>query len=79
MDEKMLQKLSEQLDMIMEMLERTQPRKERKRPVKMGRPSKKYIVVRFRKQYPDDAKMDCVRETGVSIKTVSKYWNEAGR
>ena len=77
MEEKLLQKLSEQLDTIMEMLERRQPKKNRTRSGKMGRPSKKHVVVRFRKRYPEAPKIECIKATGLAIKTVSKYWDEA--
>ena len=79
MEEKLLQKLSDQLDLIMEMLERNQPKKKRIRTGKMGRPTKKHIVVRFRKNHPDEGKMECIKRTGLAIKTVSKYWEEAGQ
>ena len=79
MEDKILQRLSEQLDTIMEMLERNQPKKNRIRSGKMGRPTKKHIVVRFRKKHPDEAKIECVKATGLAIKTVSKYWEEAGQ
>ena len=42
---------------------------------KPGRPSKKHIVIQYRKKYPDARKMECVRATKLSIKTVSKYWD----
>ena len=79
MEEKLLQKLSEQLDTIMEILERSQPKKNRIRSGKMGRPSKKHIVVRFRKNHPEADKITCIKATGLAIKTVSKYWEEAGQ
>ena len=76
MEEKLLLKLSAQLDDIMMMLERNQKKDKRKYPVKIGRPSKEHIVVSHKRKYPSDSKMDCVRSTGLSIKTVSKYWNQ---
>ena len=41
---------------------------------KIGRPDKKHIVLRYRTSYPQAKKMECVRATGLSVKTVSKYW-----
>ena len=76
MEEKMLLKLSEQLDAIMAMLEKEYPRSKKKTKGKMGRPTKGHIVLRFRKHSPEDSKLECVRQTGLSIKTVSKYWNQ---
>jgi len=46
---------------------------------KVGRPTKEHIVRKYRQKYPDSWKMQCVRTTGLSIKTVSKYWDKVGR
>lgn len=40
-----------------------------------GQPPKRDIVVTWRKNNPDGRKADCIRETGLDRKTVSKYWN----
>lgn len=42
---------------------------------KNGAPLKKDEVLRFRAANPDAKKADCVRETGLDKKTVSKYWD----
>lgn len=40
-----------------------------------GRPTKKDIVVEWRKANPGKRKVDCIRETGLANKTVYKWWN----
>jgi hypothetical protein len=44
---------------------------------KQGRPTKEHIVRRYRMSNPEGKKMQCARVTGLSIKTVSKYWDIA--
>ena len=44
---------------------------------KKGQPTKKEIVLLWRNTYPEGRKIDCERETGLSRKTVLKWWNEA--
>ena len=46
-----------------------------KKREQMGRPTKEHIVKRYRKTYPEGRKMQCSRTTGLSIKTVTKYWD----
>ena len=71
MQEQMLTQISKQLETIIEMLA-----KQQKEPWgKMGRPTKGHVVLRYRESCPTARKMECVRATGLSIKTVSKYWN----
>ena len=41
-----------------------------------GRKSKEPIVRQWREHNPDRRKADCIRETGLDRKTVSKYWGE---
>jgi hypothetical protein len=72
MDEQIWMDISRQLDTLINML--TEEKRSKKK-MKTGRPSKEHIVVRFRNRYPDVTKTQCVRMTGLSIKTVSKYWN----
>ena len=71
MQEELLMLISKQLEEIIGVIG-TQ-RKERWG--KVGRPTKEHIVKKYRKAHPDSWKMQCVRTTGLSIKTVSKYWD----
>lgn len=74
MQEQMLTLISKQLEEITRMLA-----KQREEPWgQMGRPTKEHIVLRYRENYPTARKMECVRATGLSIKTVSKYWELYG-
>lgn len=41
-----------------------------------GRPSKKHIVKQWQAENPKGTKKDCVRETGLSVATVYKHWEE---
>ena len=41
-----------------------------------GRPNKRQVVIGWRSDHPDGIKAECIRETGLDRKTVSKYWNE---
>jgi hypothetical protein len=43
---------------------------------KGGRSSKKDVVLSWQQQHPNGRKADCIRETGLSDKTVYKYWVE---
>ena len=70
MHEQMLMLISKQLEEITRMLT-----KQYKEPWgQTGRPTKEHDVLRYRESYPTARKMECVRATGLSIKTVSKYW-----
>jgi hypothetical protein len=69
--EEILLLIAKQTEEMVKLLEKRQ----RKNVGKPGRPSKEYLVIQYRKKYPDAKKMDCVRATKLSIKTVSKYWN----
>ena len=40
-----------------------------------GRKSKEPIVRQWRSDHPEGRKADCIRETGLDRKTVSKYWD----
>jgi len=73
MNEQLLMLISKQLEEINAMLVRQERQKNAQG--KMGRPTKEHIVTRYRKRYPTGKKMECARATGISIKTVSKYWN----
>lgn len=44
---------------------------------KNGRPSKEKDVIIWRMQHPLGTKAECIRETGISKKTVYKYWAAA--
>lgn len=41
-----------------------------------GRPSKEEEVIQWRQQHPSGSKAACIKETGISKKTVYKYWSE---
>jgi hypothetical protein len=43
---------------------------------KDGRPTAEQIVRKWQNFHPDGRKADCIRETGVSKKTVYKWWRE---
>ena len=73
MDDDMLVLILKKLDYLMTMLA---DEKNRKGPKKMGRPTKGHIVREYRKFCPNATKTQCVRATGVTIKTVSKYWQQ---
>jgi len=65
--------IAKQLEEIIAILEKQESAKTES-VGKIGRPSKERIVFRYRDNYPSARKSDCVRATGLSIKTVSKYW-----
>jgi hypothetical protein len=71
--EEILQRISKQLEEIIHLLK--VQKQEKTAWGKMGRPTKEHIVRNYRKKKPQKRKMQCVRDTGVSIKTVSKYWD----
>ena len=73
MEEQMLIYISKQLDELTSLLTTKEVAKEKTRA---GRPEKKHIVFRFRDKYPNSSKTQCVRMTELSIKTVSKYWDD---
>ena len=70
MQEQMLMLISKQLEEITRMLEKQYQGSWGQ----IGRPTKEHDVLRYRENYPTAGKMECVRATGLSIKTVSKYW-----
>jgi hypothetical protein len=71
MDEQLLLQISKQLEELTVLLA-----KQQKRPWgKPGRPTKEQEVLRYRENFSESGKMQCVRVTGMSIKTVSKYWD----
>jgi len=74
MNEQLLVLISKQLEEINAMLTKQEQRQGQSQG-KMGRPSKEHIVVRYRKSHPNGKKMECAKLTGISIKTVSKYWD----
>lgn len=43
---------------------------------KNGAPTKKKIVLEWKKNHPNGKKADCIRETGLSKPTVYKWWQE---
>ena len=71
MKDEMLQYISRQLTVAISMLEKQQ----REPTNKIGRPTKEHIVIGYRESYPEASRRGCARATGLSIKTVSKYWN----
>jgi hypothetical protein len=40
-----------------------------------GRPSARQTVINYRKENPESKKADCIKATGLSKKTVYKWWN----
>lgn len=40
-----------------------------------GRPTKESIIIEWRQLHPAGSKAECIKETGISKKTVYKYWN----
>ncbi|MBQ6501536.1 MAG: hypothetical protein IJI87_09215 [Mogibacterium sp.] len=40
-----------------------------------GRPSKESVVREWRENHPDGSKADCIRDTGLTRPTVSKWWD----
>jgi len=72
MQEKLLMQICHQIEEISTMVVKRQ--KQQKSTGKKGRPSKEHIVKQYRKKYPKGRKMECAKKTGLSIKTVSKYW-----
>jgi len=76
MNEQLLLLISKQLEEINAILVRQEQRNTKKNAQgKMGRPTKEHIVLKYRGMYPNNRKMQCTRATGLSIKTVSKYWD----
>jgi hypothetical protein len=74
-----LEHISNQLNILTDVLliyQNNASVKNRSPAGKTGRPTKGHIVRIYRMKYPKGLKMQCVRETGLSIKTVSKYWHE---
>lgn len=45
-------------------------------PMQLGRHSKESVVKEWLRIHPEGKKIDCIRDTGLSRNTVSKYWNE---
>lgn len=41
-----------------------------------GRPDKLSVVAEWRSEYPEGTKAECIRETGLSKKTVYRWWRE---
>lgn len=44
-------------------------------PMELGRPSKEAEVKKWQKQNPQGTKAECIKQTGISKKTVYKYWD----
>ena len=74
MQEEILVTMSKQLEEIINLLNMFGERLQKNSHGRIGRPTKDYIVARYRKYKPNATKMQCVRDTKLSIKTVSKYW-----
>jgi len=72
MNEKLLVLISRQLEEIRTMIAKQQQGQLQR---EIGRPNKKYMVMKYCKCYENGTKVDCARTTGISIKTVSKHWN----
>lgn len=49
-------------------------KKEMGEPMNLGRPTKENIVKEWKQNNPAGKKVDCIKETGLDRKTVSKYW-----
>jgi len=75
MDDDMLALILQQLDNLTNLLLQG---KNTNASGKIGRPTKGHIVLAYRQNHPHARKSQCCRETGLSIKTVSKYWEEQG-
>ena len=43
-----------------------------------GRPDKLFVVAEWRSEHSEGTKAECIRETGLSKKTVYRWWGEAG-
>ena len=43
---------------------------------KEGRPDKLSVVAKWRSEHPEGTKAECIRETGLSKKTVYRWWRE---
>ena len=43
-----------------------------------GRPDKLSVVAEWRSEHSEGTKAECIRETGLSKKTVYRWWEEAG-
>jgi len=41
-----------------------------------GAPQKKDIVVAYRQKHPGCSQYRCQKETGLSLNTIKKWWNE---
>ena len=74
-DRVILQAIVAELKAIHELLAQREERSKNPRGHIMGRPTKGHIVRMCRMQHPDARKMEVKRGTGLSIKTVSKYWD----
>ena len=72
MQEEILITISRQLNEIIHMFEGHSPEKSTRQ---RGRPTKEYIVMRYREYKPNATKIQCMRETKLDIKTVNKYWD----
>ena len=46
--------------------------------VLQGRKNKAEAVIEWRRLNPDGKKADCIRETGITRKTIDKWWNSGG-
>ena len=73
MEEKMLVMISKQLSELIALIKK----QTKQQGQKVGRPTKEHVVAQYRANYPDKRKVDCVQETGLSFKTVNKYWKMA--
>jgi hypothetical protein len=74
MDEQILLQILKQLEEITILITK-QERQEKQPWGKPGRPTKEREVFRYRDTFAHGTKMQCVRATDMSIKTVSKYWD----
>ena len=72
MQEQMLLFITKQLEEIVRLLEKQE---NKGTAGKIGRPTKEHVVLRYRENYPVARKTECTKATGLSIKTVSKYWD----
>lgn len=71
MDRELLMYISRQLDAVISILGKRQRKPTRRK----GRPTKEHVVMGYRRHHPEASKKSCARVTGLSFKTISKYWD----
>lgn len=51
-------------------------KKKMNEPMNIGRPTKEGLIRQWQQANPEGKKADCIKETGISKKTVYKYWSD---